>query len=235
MENFEIRVVTQEDKEPLFNFLRKHLGENGTPLMVQLKFSETECAAVADSKVTTAFIKPDKICSVVAVDKSKNEIVGCLVGYVSEISDAQSAYDKKTPQSEKFQNLIDFNRLMFSGVREFLPVGYQGPYLFGDLSLVDPEYQRLKLYAKMLDLHFERGYKFGCKFLFGSSTSHKTQVHAQSNGVPTLRWFNYEDYYILGKQVFDFGKDSPHKSAKLVLADIEKLMTKRTMEVKSNL
>jgi len=235
MENIEIRVATLADKEPLLNFLRKHIRDNSSPVLTHLQFDEAEVNIVANQKIGNAFKNLDQIVSTLTVDKSTNQIVGCFLGSISDKSEVQYNDDQNMQKTEKLQLLRDFSRLMWSGVREFLPEGYQdAPYLFPHSALVVPEYRKLKLMTQMHEMVLEYAYtRFGCKFEVGIASNFIAISHVLSNGGRALRWVNFDDYYVHGKKVFDLGKDSPHKCESLMITNIEEWMNKRNVKERS--
>lgn len=223
MENIELCLLTLEDKPALVSFLRTHMPHDGTPLTSNLRLPNTEIDFIAYHMTEDAYVPADKICSFLALDKITKSIIACNLCAVCERS-TDHPVDQKIDieASEKFRSLIDFNRLMWSGVEEFIPLGYTGPYLRLDLGLVDPQYRRLGLWKKLMVPTLEKAYKeFGCKYTIAHCTSYKSQRYCDDEGWKTLRWINYNDYFVLGKRVFDFSEEPEQKCAKLMMLDNE--------------
>lgn len=226
MDNFEIRLLTPEDRPQLRTFLQKHIRLDGAPLMVDLKLPETESNYIAHNMVLDAFVKPDQICSFLAIEKSNNEIIGCSLNAICDPTDPHPVDDPSIPRehiekTDQFKMLCDFSRLMWSGVDEFLPTSYTGPYLRVDLGLVDPNYRKLGLYRRLMKIALKFGNSLGCNYAIGHFTSHKSQAYSSAEGWTTLRWVNFEDYYVLGKRIFQFENDPEQKCSKLMMLNLE--------------
>src|SRR5207237_170481 len=100
---------------------------------------------------------------------------------------------------------------------EFFPSPYSGLILRSDLGLVSPSYRQSGLWKLMLEMALEYAYnEFGCRYSIALPTSFKSQTYFQAAGWTTLRWINYDDYFVMGQKVFDMKHDRQHKCAKLV-------------------